>query len=148
MVLDLKSLTNAIAQLKEALEYCQSDLAKSDEALAVHLRAAAIQAFEFTYELCLKTIRRHLEQSESSVAIVRSMSFDELIRRAWALELLHEDVTQWREFRKQRGTTSHTYNEDKAEIIYQEIPRFLVEAQYLHAAILQRQQSDESNNPH
>jgi len=139
MTLDLRSLTNAIRQLEGALAYCNSDLAKSDVALAAHLRAAAIQAFEFTYELCIKMLKRHLEHVESSAAQVRHSTFDELIRRAWAIGLLNEEIVQWREFRKQRGTTSHTYDENKAALIYRELPRFLAEAKYLHAAIEKRQ---------
>jgi len=139
MNLDLSSLARAILQLENALVYCHSDLAKTDAALASHLRAAAIQAFEFTYELCIKTIKRWLEKMESNELSVRDMTFDELIRRAWAIGLLNEEIIQWREFRKWRGTTSHTYNEEKAELVYQEIPRFLLEAQHLHAAIEKRQ---------
>jgi len=137
--LDLRSFASAIGQLENALEYCNSDLAKTDPALAAHLRAAAIQAFELTYELSIKMLKRQLEQTESSTALVRNMSFDELIRRGWALELLNEEIAQWREFRKQRGTTSHTYDENKAELIYREIPRFLAEAKYLYAAIEKQQ---------
>ena len=47
MTIDLGSLSKAIAQLEEAISYANSDLAKSDPRLALHLRAAAIQAFEF-----------------------------------------------------------------------------------------------------
>jgi len=135
MTLDLKSFASAIGQLENALDYCNSELAASDPALAAHLRAAAIQAFEFTYELSVKMLKRKLEQIESSKAVVRSMSFDDLMRRGWALDFLNEEIAQWREFRKQRGTTSHTYDENKAELIYREIPRFLAEAKYLYAAI-------------
>jgi len=136
---DTKTFANAIEQLDNALTYCNSDLAKSDAALALHLRAAAIQAFEFTYELCVKMIKRQLMAIASSDEVVPGMSFDELIRHAWAIGLLNEEVAQWREFRKQRGTTSHTYDEKKAELIYQEIPRFLAEAKYLCAALEKRQ---------
>jgi len=139
MSLDLSSLARAIGQMKNALEYCNSDLAKTDRVLALHLRAAAIQAFEFTYELCIKMIKRWLEKIEPNELAVKDMTFDELIRRAWDLGLLNEEVVQWRKFRKQRGTTSHTYDERKAEIIYQSIPRFLAEAKYLYAALLKRQ---------
>jgi len=135
MTLDLRSFASAIGQLENALDYCNSELAASDPALAAHLRATAIQAFEFTYELSVKMLKRKLEQIESSKAVVRNMSFDELIRRGWALDFLNEEIAQWREFRKQRSTTSHTYDENKAELIYREIPRFLAEAKYLYTAI-------------
>jgi len=141
MILDLKSFASAISQLENALDYCNSDLAKADPVLATHLRAAAIQAFEFTYELSVKILKRKLGQIESSEDVVRSMNFDELIRRGWVIGLLNEEITQWREFRKRRGTTSHTYDEKKAELIYQGIPRFLSEAKYLYNAIEKQQSS-------
>jgi hypothetical protein len=50
MKLDLKSFEKAIIQLESAIKYSESDLAKNDANLALHLRAAVIQAFEFTYE--------------------------------------------------------------------------------------------------
>ncbi len=67
MKLDLSSLKKAIAQLEEALFYCHSDIAKKDDRLALHLRAGAIQAFEFTYESCFKMLKRYLEMTESDL---------------------------------------------------------------------------------
>jgi len=139
MILDLTSFASALKQLENALDYANSELARSDPQLAAHLRAGAIQAFEFTYELSVKMLKRMLSQIESSDAVVRDMTFDELIRRGWAIGLLNEEIAGWREFRKQRGTTSHTYDEKKAELIYREIPRFLAEARYLYAALEKRQ---------
>jgi len=139
MNLNLNPLCRAISQLENALEYCNSDLAKSDPALAEHLRAAAIQAFEFTYELCLKMIRRQLEQIESHPNAALNATFDELIRRAFSLDLLNEKIAQWRTFRARRNISSHTYDGEKAGLIYQEIPRFLAEAKYLLASLQARQ---------
>lgn len=75
MTLDLSSLEKAIAQMEDALKYCESDLAKSDPKLALHLRAGAIQAFEFTYELSFKILKRFLEATETNPSIVEEMSF-------------------------------------------------------------------------
>jgi len=102
MTLNLRPLDHAIEQLEDALGYCHSDLAASDPKLAAHLRAAAIQAFEFTYELCIKMLRRHIGQIESNSNVVPHMTFDDLIRRAFSLELLNEKIPQWRLFRERR----------------------------------------------
>ena len=88
MILDLSSLQKAIAQLEEALEYCQSDLAKNDARLAQHLRAAAIQAFGFTYELSFKRLKRFLEATEPNPDSLDEMSFNEIIRKGFGLEML------------------------------------------------------------
>ncbi|WP_082081361.1 nucleotidyltransferase substrate binding protein [Methylocucumis oryzae] len=46
------------------------------------------------------------------------MTFNELIRRGYALGLLQAEISTWQAFRKDRGTTSHTYDETKAAEIF------------------------------
>lgn len=138
-VLDVSSLQKAIAQLDEAIIFCGSDLAQANPRLALHLRAAAIQAFEFTYELAIKSLRRHLEATEPNPAAVEEMSFNEMIRRGYELGLLQADITAWREFRRDRGTTSHAYDETKALEVFVAIPAFAAEAKFLLARIEERQ---------
>ena len=58
MSLDLSPLQNAVSQLEEALDLYGSELAEGDPRLKRHLRAAVIQAFEFTYELSFKMLKR------------------------------------------------------------------------------------------
>ena len=50
MPLDLSSLREALAALNTSLRYLESDLAANPD-VKDQFRAAAIQAFEFTYEL-------------------------------------------------------------------------------------------------
>jgi nucleotidyltransferase substrate binding protein (TIGR01987 family) len=139
MKLDLTSLEKAIAQLEDALKYCKSDLAKNDANLALHLRAAAIQAFEFTYELSYKTLKRYLEATEANPSSVEEMTFNEIIRRGFEIGILEAEMADWKEFRKDRGTTSHAYDEQKANDVYESIPAFLTEAKFLHSQISTRQ---------
>jgi nucleotidyltransferase substrate binding protein (TIGR01987 family) len=142
MKLDFSSLEKAIIQMEEALAYCESDLAKQDAKLVKHLRAAAIQAFEFSYELSYKLIKRYLEMTEGSPATVSEMDFNETIRTAYARGLLRSELAIWREYRKERGTTSHAYNEEKAMSVFEDIPAFLLDAQYLLAQLKQRQERE------
>ena len=141
MKLDLSSLHNAIAQLEEALAFCGSELAKTNPRLALHLRAAAIQAFEFTYELSFKMVKRHLEASEPNPAAIAEMSFGEIIRRSCELGLLKVEVAEWNAFRRDRGATSHTYDEKKAQTVFAGIPAFLAEVRFLAGQIQLRQGS-------
>ncbi len=141
MILDLSSLRNAIAQTEDALAYGSSDLARADARLALHLRAAAIQAFEFTYELAIKTLRRYLIESEPSPATVDEMSFNDLVRRGYAIGLLQAELAEWKAYRRNRGITSHTYDAAKAQAIFDAIPGFLTEARFLLARITERQAS-------
>jgi nucleotidyltransferase substrate binding protein (TIGR01987 family) len=138
MILDLTSLRSAIAQCHEALFYCRSDLAKQDAKLAQHLRAGAIQAFEFTYELSVKMLKRYLEATEATP--IDEMSFNELVRRGYETGLLNAEIEQWKAFRKNRGSTSHAYDMAKAMAVFQSIPEFLTEAEFLLAEIEKRQE--------
>jgi nucleotidyltransferase substrate binding protein (TIGR01987 family) len=130
MQLNTVALEKAITQLKEALSYSTSPLAE-DEKLALHLRAAAIQAFEFTYELSLKMLKRYLTLTEPNPNIINEFSFNEFIRKGYEKGLLLSELTVWKEYRKNRGTTSHTYDEDKALEVFEQIPSFLKDAEYL-----------------
>jgi nucleotidyltransferase substrate binding protein (TIGR01987 family) len=69
------------------------------------------------------------------------MTFNEIIRRGFEVGLLQAEISQWKEFRKDRGTTSHTYDEDKANDVYETIPTFLKEAKFLYSQITKRQGS-------
>ena len=138
MTLDLSSLAGAIAQLTAAVGYANSDLARSDPALAPHLRAAAIQAFEFTYELSFKMLRRFLEMTEPVAPDLDTFTFNRLIRLGYERGLLNEELAIWQGFREARGTTSHTYDERKAQAVFEAIPRFLREAEFLLAQLSER----------
>jgi nucleotidyltransferase substrate binding protein (TIGR01987 family) len=133
------SLGRAIAQLEEALAFVGSDLARQDARVARQFRAAAIQAFEFTYELSYKTLKRFLADTEPSPAQVQAMDFNGIVRLGYARGLLAEEISVWRGFRENRSVTSHTYNEDKAQAVFDAIPRFLNEVRFLVAHINQRQ---------
>jgi uncharacterized protein with HEPN domain len=63
------------------------------------------------------------------------MTFQELIRVGSEQGLLISGWDKWRDFRKARGTTSHTYDEAKAIEVLSVIPDFLSEAKYLYEQI-------------
>ena len=138
MRLDLTPLDDAIAQLEEVIEYHGSDLAAGDPALKLHLRAAAIQAFEFTYELSFNMVRRHLEQVSPNPAEFDVMSFKAIMREAFRRGLVQSEVSIWGTYRKLRSTTSHTYNAGKAQMVFESLPDFLREARFLRHQLQQR----------
>ena len=141
MRLDLTALDDAIAQLEEAIEYHGSDLASRDPALKLHLRAAAIQAFEFTYELSFNMVKRHLEQVSPNPAELDKMSFKAIMREAFRRGLVQSEVSIWDQYRKLRGTTSHTYNAGKAQMVFESLADFLREARFLRDQLQQRNES-------
>ena len=141
MSLDLTSLEAAVVQLKEALALCSRESYKSDPLMRRHLRAAAIQAFEYTYEISIKMIIRYMKKTIIGSDEINNMTFDNFIREAFGKDLVLSDVTAWRYYKKQRNITSHTYNEGKAQEVFETIPDFLKEAQYVLARLQERNES-------
>ena len=141
MVLDLSPLEAAVMQLEEALELHDSELALSDPRLKRHLRAAVIQAFEFTYELSFRMLRRYLELASPNPAEIDGLVFNEIIRESYRQALVRSELPVWREYRRNRGTTSHTYNEEKAQEVFESVPDFLRDVRYLLNRLRERSEA-------
>ena len=131
MMLDITPLKKAVAQLELALEYAEATKTHSDPNMETLMRSAAIQAFEVTYELSFKYLRRFLEEMEGSEKTIKELTFDGIIRRGYEEGLLDADIVAWRDFRTNRGTTSHGYDEVKAQKVFDKIPPFFAEAKFL-----------------
>jgi nucleotidyltransferase substrate binding protein (TIGR01987 family) len=137
-MINLSALENAIAQLEKSYAYSVSDLAKSDDEIANQFRMACIQAFEFTYEISHKILRRFLEETEASKEIIEQMSFKDLIRTAAEKGLLKNSWDAWTKYRTARGTTSHSYDEKLSLEVYKIIPSFIDEVKYMHTQLAKR----------
>ncbi len=74
-------------------------------------QAGAIQAFEFSYELAWKMMKRVLEARGLEVG-----SPKDTFRKA-ALEKLIDDPEIWFEFQMKRNLTSHTYEQENVDAI-------------------------------
>ncbi len=124
MKLDISSLEKATISLEKAiLEYEKTN--------SEFVRDSCIQRFEYTYELSWKTLKRYLELVSPNPNEIDMLSFQELIREANEKNLLLSNWETWKLYRIYRGTTSHAYNQNKANEIYEEIPGFLNEIQFL-----------------
>lgn len=136
--LDISSLEKAIKQLEESLRYYHSEIVQADPGLVLQLRAATIQAFEFTYELSWKMLKRFLELTEPNPQEIDSLSFADLIRIGNEKGLLLSDLRVWKVYRNEHSIISHTYDEEKAAMVFAQVPQFLKEAQYFLAQLKQR----------
>jgi nucleotidyltransferase substrate binding protein (TIGR01987 family) len=132
VALDITPLVNAIGRLREGLERHQREPA--DE----QLRDGLIQRFEYTYELCHRTLKRFVQQTAASPAEVDRMAFQDLIRTANQQGLLSGDWPAWHRFRDLRARTSHTYRAETARAVAEAIPAFLTEAEYLRDQLRSR----------
>lgn len=130
MKLDFSSFEKAVYRLEQSLTYFNHP-PNQDPELKLLLMAATIQAFEFTYEISIKFLRRYLELTEPNSRLVGEMTFPTLIRTACERGLLKNDWSNWKQYRDKRNITSHTYDNPKAEEIMQVIPKFLAEAKHL-----------------
>ncbi len=138
MKLDLSPLENAVAQLEEGMVLYDSDIVRQYPEIRGQMRAGAIQAFEFTYELSVRMIQRYLEQVSANPAEVDRLEFRSLIRRASEQGLLRSDLTAWMEHRRNRGLTSHVYNEAMAERVFQAAQDFLGDVRHLLRELQER----------
>jgi nucleotidyltransferase substrate binding protein (TIGR01987 family) len=128
-MLYLDPLTKATEQLAASLEFGASDLAAGNPSLARQFRAAAIQAFEYTFELSRKMLQRRLKEILSAAEVER-LSYRDLMRIG-AEKGFIDDPEPWFRFRDLRNITSHTYDEAKAEQIAAVLPEFLNKARFL-----------------
>lgn len=119
MELDLTSLEKAVASLDEVLRQKKT----------VFIRDAAIQRFEYTYGLCWKFIKRWLETESGHVGADR-LGIKDLYRKGAETGLI-VNPSEWFDFHKARNETAHTYNDGKAEEVYEEVKRFLIRAKEL-----------------
>lgn len=135
MSLELEPLKKAIASLKGVLERANDDdlMSSLDDVTRYGLKSGVIQNFEFTYELCWKFIKRWLEENLGST-YVDGVSRRELFRIA-AENRLIDDVDLWMDYHHARNQTSHTYDEAKAQKVFETANKFIQDAERLYAII-------------
>jgi nucleotidyltransferase substrate binding protein (TIGR01987 family) len=131
-----------LSSLRKAVPALASVLAKSDDAAFMStvdevarnaIKAGVIQHFEFTYELCWKFIKRWLEMNISSTA-ADGVTRRELFRLAAENRLL-DDVERWMRYHEARNLTSHIYQPEIAERVYNTAHDFARDAARLLAAM-------------
>ncbi len=135
MKLNLSSLEKAIQQFEKSLSYFNSEEGK-DEGLHEQFRAAVVQAFEYTFELCWKFLKRYLEE-ETGDTTIDSYSKKELFRVGTEQGLL-KNAEDWFDYLKARNETVHTYDESNADEVCRTAIKFLPDAKYLLSELQRR----------
>lgn len=95
-----------------------------------YIRDAAIQRFEYTFELAWKLLQRFIRTQTP----INTTSVKDLFRESAKLELIRSSEA-WFEYLKARNLTSHTYNEATADETYAIAKRFLPDVQLLRATL-------------
>ncbi len=109
----IQNFREAFLRLSEALAEPDSNSLKVD---------GCIQRFEFTYEMCKKTLETVLLDLGFGVA----ENPREVIKEA-GLQGFISSMEIWDEMREDRNDTSHEYNEEQAKEIYSRIPSYAAE---------------------
>ncbi len=107
---NLDILNQALQRLGEALAH---PLEEDDIVLD-----ATIQRFEFCTELFWKTLKKFLAHEG-----IQATSPKDTLRRAYQIKWLQEE-TVWLDMLKDRNLTSHTYDQDEAMRIYQQVKQY------------------------
>ena len=108
----LKKLQQSVAFIKQQLPAHQ----ESDNVLLEMLREGLIQRFEYTHELAWNVMKDYAEyQGNPNIGGSRDAT-----REAFKLKLI-DDGHAWMDMISSRNLTSHTYNEEVANQIYQKI---------------------------
>ncbi|MBI2094699.1 MAG: nucleotidyltransferase substrate binding protein [Candidatus Omnitrophica bacterium] len=137
MKIDYSAFEKAIDQLEKSRGFLRSEMAAGNKDLYEQFRAASIKAFEYTYELALKMIRRQLDQIAINPEELREMAFMDFIRTAHEAGLVRE-VPAFKVYREKRNITAHTYDADKAEEILPVLDPFLRDARYILGELKKR----------
>jgi len=131
-----------LSSLQKAVSALNSVLAKSDDALFMSslddvarnaIKAGVIQHFEFSYDLCWRFIKRWLE-TNIAPAVADGVTRRELFRLGAENRLL-ENVEQWMRYHEARNLTSHIYQPEIAERVYNTAHDFARDAARLLAAL-------------
>ncbi len=85
--------------------------------------------FLHTYDLSLETIRLFLEKSLGNPTEIEFFGFEQLIRRAYAVAIISEELFVWKKFRDCRNnmTFGKKISEDNVDIVR----KFLFETRYI-----------------
>ena len=118
----LNDLNKALLRLDEALKQPENDF----------VRDAAIQRFEFCFELAWKAIQAAARLEGQDCASPRA-AFSTAWRDGWI-----SNEIAWLDMLDERNKTSHTYREAMAKEVFDNLPRHLPHLNQLHQALVSR----------
>ena len=104
-----QALTSAITRLRDVLAQPENDVS----------RDAAIQRFEFCFELAWKAIQERARDEGLDCQTPKSC-LTLAFKASWVV-----DEQEWLAMLADRNQTSHTYDEDLAKVVYGRLRRYL-----------------------
>ena len=114
----LANYVNALHKLEEAVLYIEKNNLEQNKTLILDeiIKEGLIQRFEYTHELAWNVMKDYaLYQGNTTIGGSRDAT-----REAFKLQLFTEGHI-WMDMIKSRNETSHTYNQELADEIYNKI---------------------------
>ncbi|MFA5553222.1 MAG: nucleotidyltransferase substrate binding protein [Phycisphaerae bacterium] len=132
MKLDLSSLRKAVESLDRTINITKDDtfFKNLSEEAKEAIKSGVIQNFEVAYETCWKFARRWLKENVPVEQAERPRSRKELFRLAAQYGLIKDPVV-WFSYGDARNLTSHTYDENTAESVFETAMDFIKDAKDL-----------------
>ena len=118
----LSDFEQAVARLETALDQPQTEF----------VRDAAIQRFEFSFELAWKSIQV-IARFEAQDCPPPRMAVATAWRNRWI-----SDEALWFDMLEERNKTSHTYRESMAQEVFDDLPRYLPSLRALNQSLVSR----------
>ena len=126
--ISLTAFESALARLREVLTYPKTEV----------VRDAAIQRFEFTFELAWKTAMRVAQKEGVECAPSPRQVIKAALKQGWIA-----DDKLWLKMLEDRNRTTHIYNEGLPEEIFAHLPGYQTALSGLHDCLKQILESPE-----
>lgn len=112
----LRKLEQAAKRIKDEYEIDEEGNIDEDDFLDDIIKEGVIQRFEYTHELAWNVMKDYLNE----VGGIKALGSKDSTRQALAGELITNGEV-WMEMIQSRNQTSHTYNEEVADGIFEKI---------------------------
>lgn len=129
-MLKTDSLNKALNALNRSINIVKNKENELEGDLLETVKAGVIQNFEVAYEQCWKFIQRWIKENRTPEDADNPKTRKDLFRLAARIGLI-QDPLPWFSYGDARNISSHTYDSEKAEIVYQTALLFLNDANYL-----------------
>lgn len=128
MPLHLDHLRDSIEALNELLKASEDEarMGQLSEIERIGIRAGVVKHFEITYELSWKLMARWLNTNVGA-GTADGVTKRQLFRLSMSHKLI-SDVDRWMLHHDARNTTSHMYDRERAEQVYEAVREFTNDA--------------------
>ncbi|MCY4413151.1 MAG: HI0074 family nucleotidyltransferase substrate-binding subunit [Caldilineaceae bacterium] len=128
MPLHLDNLRDSVEALNELLQASEDEarMGQLSEIERIGIRAGVVKHFEITYELSWKLMARWLKTNVGAET-ADGLTKRQLFRLSMSYKLI-SDVDRWMRHHDARNTTSHMYDRERAEQVYEAVRDFTNDA--------------------